>query len=86
MVIAQSPLNVKESERFRGAGPEEAARMRLEIMAEKKVIDSTLPGGASQREMKRSSGMVRKLPVEEILPAVQTKKTSYASYCEPTHN
>jgi len=36
MVIAQSPLNVKESERFRGAGPEEAARMRLEIMAEKK--------------------------------------------------
>jgi hypothetical protein len=36
LVIAQSLLNVKESERFRGAGPEEAARMRLEIMAEKK--------------------------------------------------
>jgi len=45
MVIAQFPLNVKESERFRGAGPEEAAPDAPPDDGGEEVIESTLPGG-----------------------------------------
>jgi hypothetical protein len=44
MVIAQFPLNVKESERFRGAGPEEAAPDAPQMMAQEEVIVSNSAG------------------------------------------
>jgi hypothetical protein len=45
MEIAQSPLNVGESERFRGAGPEEAAADTPADDGEEEVIGITQPGG-----------------------------------------
>jgi hypothetical protein len=86
MESAQSPLNVGESERFRWARPEETVPDAPPNDGGEEVIGSTLLGGRSQREMKPSTGMAREQPVEEVPPAVQTKKTWYARYCEPSHN